>query len=186
MRHLFEIVMEQASPLHKALTLLLFSSGIRNAEARNIKLKDFQTNEGLRVLRYIGKGQKVNEITIHPATAHHIDEYISWMEKKGRKIGPDDFLFQPTKNSHSGKLQKKLSHTALGYVIKKWARKVNPNKRITPHSARSTFITSLLENGEDLYTVAQCVNHSDPRTTARYDRRARNFKRSPVLSLNFF
>ena len=47
--------------------------------------------------------------------------------------------------------------------MKKWARKVNPSKRITPHSVRATFISSLLESGEDIYTVAQTVNHSDVR-----------------------
>lgn len=186
MKHLFEIVLEGASPLHKSVLLLMFTTGMRNAEVRNIRLKDFQTNEGIRVLRYVGKGQKVNQIPVHPATGHYIDTYLAWMEKRGRKVGPEYFLFQPTKNSHSGKLQKKLSHTALGYIVKKWARKVNPSKRITPHSARATFISSLLEGGEDIYTVAQTVNHSDVRTTQRYDKRSRNFKRSPVFSLNFF
>lgn len=186
MKHLFEIVMEQASPLHKSVLLLMFTTGMRNAEVRNIKLMDFKTQEGIRVLRYVGKGQKVNQVPIHPATGHYIDEYLTWMEKRGRKVQPEDYLFQPTKNSHSGKLQKKLSHTALGYIVKKWARKVNPSKRITPHSARATFISSLLESGEDIYTVAQAVSHSDVRTTQRYDKRSRNFKRSPVFSLNFF
>lgn len=186
MRLLFEIVMEQASPLHKGVLLMLFTTGMRNAELRNIKLKDFQTHEGIRILRYIGKGQKVNQIPIHPATGHYVDEYLRWMEKIGRKVEPEDYLFQPTKNSHSGKLQKKLSHTALGYIVKKWCKKVNPSKRMTPHSGRATFVSSLLENGEDIYTVAKAVNHADVRTTQRYDKRLRNFKRSPVFSLNFF
>ncbi len=186
MKHLFEIVMEQASPLHKACILTMFTTGCRNAEIRNIKLKDFQTHEGIRVLRYIGKGQKMSQIPVHPATAHYLDQYLAWMESRGRKVEPEDYVFQPTKNSHSGKLQKKLSHTALGYIVKKWARKVNNKKRITPHSSRATFISSLLENGTDIYTVAQTVSHSDVRTTQRYDKRARKFNRSPVFNLNFF
>ncbi len=160
MRHLFELIDEKASFLHKSALYTMFTTGLRNAELRNIKLGDFQTHEGIRILRYIGKGQKPNEVPIHPVTAHHIDQYLAWMEKIGRKVMPDDYLFQPTKNSHGGKLQKKLSHTALGYIVKKWARKVNPSKRITPHSSRATFVTSLLANGEDIYTVARCVNHS--------------------------
>lgn len=186
MKHLFELVMEQASPLHKSVLLFMFTTGMRNAEVRNLKLSDFKTHEGIRVVRYIGKGQKVNQVPIHPATAHYVDQYLTWMEERGRKVESEDYLFQPTKNSHSGKLQKKLSHTALGYIVKKWARKVNPSKRITPHSARATFISSLLEGGEDIYTVAQTVNHSDVRTTQRYDKRSRNFKRSPIFGLNFF
>ena len=101
MKHLFEIVMEQASPLHKSVLLLMFTTGMRNAEVRNIKLKDFQTNEGIRVLRYIGKGQKPNQIPVHPATGHYLDQYLTWMESRGRKVEPEDYVFQPTKNSHS-------------------------------------------------------------------------------------
>jgi len=186
MKHLFELVTEKGSKLHVSIIHLAFTSGMRNAELRNIKLRDFQVHEGVRVLRYIGKGQKVNQIAIHPTTAHHLDQYLAWMEEKGRKIGPDDFFFQPSKNSHGGKLQKKLSHTALGYIVKKWARKVNPSKRITPHSARATVISSLLDNGVDIYTVSQMVQHGDVRVTQRYMKRTRKFNQSPVFGLNFF
>lgn len=104
----------------------------------------------------------------------------------GRPIKDDDHFFQPTKNSHSGKLAKKLSHTALGYIVKKWARKVNKEKRITPHSARTTFISSLIENGEDIYYVSQLVNPADVRTSQRYNKRKRTHRQNPIFNLNFF
>ncbi len=58
----------------------------------------------------------------------------------------------------------RLSHAALGYIIGKWAKKVNKEKRITPHSARATFISSLIENVQDIYYISQLVNHADVRT----------------------
>lgn len=186
MKNLFDLVIEEAPPLHKAVILLLFTTGMRQAELRNIKHTDFKDREGIRFLRYMGKGQKVNEIPIHPTTAHYVEEYVRWMEQIGRKIGEQDFLFQPTKNSYDGEFKKKLSHTAVGYIVKKWARQINPNKRITPHSARATFISSLIENGEDIYYVSQLVNHADVRTTQRYNKRKRSFRKNPVFNLNFF
>ncbi len=134
----------------------------------------------------IGKGQKKNEIPLHPTTVHYVDEYIMWMEKNGRKISPEDFLFQPTKNSFNGNVVKKLSHTAVAYIVEKYAKVINPNKRITPHSARATFISSLIDNGEDIYYVSQLVNHSDVRTTQGYDKRKKNFRKNPIFNLNFF
>jgi len=186
MKTFFDIVIEKAPPLHKAVILLLFTTGMRQAELRNLKLSNFETREGIRFLYYMGKGQKMNQIPIHPTTAYYVDEYIAWMEKIGRKIGEGDFLFQPTKNSHSGKTKKKLSHTALGYIVGKWAKLVNKEKRITPHSARATFISSLIENGEDIYYISQLVNHSDVRTTQRYNKRKRTHRKNPIFNLNFF
>lgn len=160
MKHLVELVLEKGSPLHKAIILTMFTTGMRNAEVRNIKLVDIQVHEGIKVLRYVGKGQKLNQVPLHPATAHYVDEYIAAMARKGRAIGGEDYLFQPAKNS-TGPLKKKLSHTALSYIVKKWAKRVNPSKRITPHSARATFISSLLDSGEDIYSVAMSVGHAD-------------------------
>ena len=185
MKELFRIVTRKAPPLHRAVIMLIFTTGMRNHEVRNIKLGDFEHREGVKVLRYVGKGQKVNQVPIHPVTAFHLGQYLDWMEKKGRPISSEDYLFQASKISekNNGRM---LSHTALGYIVKKWAKKVNMNKRITPHSGRATFISCLLENGEDIYTVAQAVNHSDVRTTARYDKRKQNFNKSPVFGLKFF
>ncbi len=186
MRQLFALIMRKANPMHKAVMMLLFTTGMRNAEVRGIKLKDFQNLEGMKILTYIGKGQKLNQVPIHPATSFALGQYLEWMSKLGRPIGAEEFFFQASKVSAAERANRKLSHTALGYIVKKWARKINNSKRITPHSARATFISCLLENGEDIYTVAKAVNHADTRTTARYDKRKQNFNKSPVFGLNFF
>ena len=186
MRQFFELVMRRANPLHKSILLLLFTTGMRNNEARSIKLNDFELRDGVKVLRYVGKGQKINVVPIHPATSHALGHYVEWMKKQGRQITSDDYFFQASKITSKETEKNKLSHTALGYIVKKWAQKINMSKRITPHSARASFISCLLESGEDIYTVAKCVNHADVRTTARYDKRKQNFHKSPVFNLNFF
>ena len=186
MNTFFDLVIQEAEPLHKAIILLLFTTGMRQAELRNLKLSNFKTQEGIRFLSYMGKGQKINQIPIHPTAAHYVDEYVVWMGIIGRKIEENDFLFQPTKNSHDGMIKKKLSHTALGYIVGKWARQVSKDKRITPHSARATFISSLIENGEDIYYISQLVNHADVRTTQRYNKRKRSHRKNPIFNLNFF
>lgn len=154
---------------------------MRQTELRNLKLSNFKAQEGIRFLSYICKGQKINQIPIL-----YVDEYVAWMGVIGRKIEDNDFLFQLTKNSHSGKTKKTLSHTALGYIVGKWAKRINKEKRITPHSAKATFISSLIENGEDIYYISQLVNHADVRTTQRYNKRKRSHRKNPIFNLNFF
>ncbi len=186
MKNLFELVIAEAPPLHRAIILLLFTTGMRQAELRNIKRKDFKTREGINFLHYVGKGQKANEVPLHPTTVYYLNEYLKRTEEQGRKIEENDYLFQPTKNSYNGDIKKKLSHTAVGYIVSKWSKRINKNKRITPHSARATFISSLIDNGEDIYYISQLVNHADVRTTQRYDKRKRNFRNNPIFGLNFF
>jgi site-specific recombinase XerD len=186
MKNFFDLVISEASPLHKAVILVLFTTGMRQAELRGLKLKDMLVLEGIKLLTYMGKGSKINQIPLHPTAAHYLDEYLSWMKTKGREVELDDFIFQPTKNSFNGVFKKRLSHTAVGYIVKKWAIKITKEKRITPHSARATFISSLIDNGEDIYYVSQLVNHADVRTTQKYNKRSRNFRRNPIFNLNFF
>ena len=186
MKALFDLVIETAPALHKAVILFLFTTGIRQTELRNIKLEDIKIDEGIRYLFYIGKGQKKNQIPLHPTTVFYVDDYLRHMEKNKRKVYPENYLFQPTINTFNGDIKKRLSHTAVAYIVKKYARVVNKNKRITPHSARATFISSLIGNGEDIYFVSQLVNHSDVRTTQGYDKRKRSFRKNPIFNLNFF
>lgn len=186
MKKLFKLIIRRANPLHRACLLLMFTTGMRNSEIRNVRLKDFEIQGGVKVLKYIGKGKKLNDMPIHPATAYHLGVYTDWMAEKGRPIKADDYLFQPSKLKSGRHSSKQLSHTALGYIVKKWSKKINMSKRITPHSARSSYISCLLSNGVDVYDVAKAVAHSSVNTTCRYDRRKRNFRQSPVFKLDLF
>ncbi len=41
-------------------------------------------------------------------------------------------------------------------------------KRVTPHTTRHTYATSLLDRGVDLRTVQELLGHSHIRTTEKY------------------
>ncbi len=58
MKTFFDLVIQEAEPLHKAIILLLFTTGMRQAELRNLKLSNFKMQEGIRFLVYIGEGAK--------------------------------------------------------------------------------------------------------------------------------
>ncbi len=81
MKDFFRLVIRKAPPLHRGALLLLFTTGMRNHELRNIKLSDFENREGVKVLRYIGKGQKLNQVPIHPVTGYHLGQYLDFMPK---------------------------------------------------------------------------------------------------------
>ena len=54
---------------------------------------------------------------------------------------------------------------AVENMVKKYARQVTPNKKITPHKLRSTYGTALYKETGDIYLVADILGHKDVNTT---------------------
>ncbi|MCL4314598.1 MAG: tyrosine-type recombinase/integrase, partial [Candidatus Thermoplasmatota archaeon] len=59
-------------PREKAMFYLLFGTGVRLAEACDLKIQDIRPE----TVRVTGKGQKVREIYLPPETRRAIDDYL--------------------------------------------------------------------------------------------------------------
>ena len=57
---------------------------------------------------------------------------------------------------------------AVENMVKKYAREVTPNKKITPHKLRSTYGTALYKETGDIYLVADVLGHKDVNTTRKH------------------
>jgi site-specific recombinase XerD len=177
---------KKSGPLHKAILVFLFSTGMRKGELINLKFENYMEHKGLKIIQFIGKRGKVNRIPLHPAAIFQLEHYISHMNNCGREIKNGDWLFQPMTNNHGSIKNKKLQGTSVDYIIKYHCKKIGVAANISPHSARATVIGSLLDSGCDLYKVSQLVNHSNVKTTQGYDKRKKNLVDSPVFKLKYF
>lgn len=177
---------KKSGPLHKAILVLLFSTGMRKGELINLKLTDYQEHQGLKIIQFTGKRGKVSRVPLHPAAIFHLENYIRYMEAKGCQLNKTDYLFQGLGNNTKSQFNKKLQATSIDYIIKYHCKKVGITTKISPHSARATVIGSLLESGCDLYKVSQLVNHSNVKTTQSYDKRKKSLIDSPVFKLKYF
>ncbi|MCY4523417.1 MAG: tyrosine-type recombinase/integrase [Halobacteriovoraceae bacterium] len=185
---LFSAVSEnrRSGPLHRALLITFFTTGLRKSEIIYLKRKNFRQMNGSYFISYCGKGGKRGLKLLHPLCVEAIISYMEWMEQQGRKHKPSDWLFRPTRNPlYPGNLDKPLNPKTINEIFNHYGKKIGLSHSISPHCARATFISTLLENGVDIYKVAQEVNHSSVKTTQEYDKRRRKIKDSPINKLNY-
>lgn len=172
--------------MHKAILVLLFSTGMRKSELINLKLENYQEHQGLKIFQYTGKRGKVSKIPLHPSAIFHLEKYLNYLSNTGKNLRSCSYLFQSSKLNFQQFSNKKLLPTSIDYIIKHYGKKAGIKTHITPHSARATVIGSLLEAGCDLYKVSQLVNHSNVKTTQCYDKRKKKLVDSPVFQLKYF
>lgn len=183
----FENMLQEASkssesgPLHYALVLTYFATGLRTSEILALKIKDLIKHDSGHALKYSGKGGKSGIKILHHRAYEAIEKYLSWMKSKKRSVHKEEWLFRPTKNPHDpNNLDRPLNPRTINLIFDKYAKKAGINKKVSAHSARATFITSLLDSGADIYSVCTEVNHSSVQTTQEYDKRLRKNDRSFV------
>lgn len=171
--------------LHRALIIMFFTTGLRKSEILNMKYKDYREINEFRVVEFVGKGAKIGQKVLHPTNIETLETYLEHMRSLGREHTPEDWLFQPGHNpSDPTNLNKPLNPKTINEIISYYAKKIGLNFKISPHSARATFIGELLELGVDIYTVAREVNHSSVKTTQEYDKRRKKLSDSPVFKLD--
>lgn len=177
---------KHSGKLHKAIIMMFFTTGLRKSEILNLHRRNYRIINGHKMIEFRGKGGKLGQKLLHPESIEALENYLLWMKEQGREHIPQDWLFQPTRNPTDPKnINKPLNPKTINEILDSYARKTGLPFKISPHSARATFIGELLEAGVDIYSVAQEVNHSSVKTTEEYDKRKRKLTDSPVYKLNF-
>jgi len=187
-KNLLELVHGLSGPglLHKAVIYTLFTSGIRKAELINLKIKNISTKDGHTIMQIRAKGGKELTKVLHPTCVEVINEYQTYLKSTGVQLHPEDWVFRPSKNPlEPGHVIKPLNPKSVDYIVKTWCKKAGIFERISPHSARASYIGSALENGVDLYKVSKDVGHSSVKTTEEYNKRRQKLSESPVFGLGF-
>jgi integrase len=86
-------------------------------------------------------------------------------------------LFVPI--DKAGRLTVRAMTPAAVYGVMR-KRGARAGVEFTPHDARRSFTSGLLEGGADIATVAKLLGHASVTTTARYDHRGERAKRQAV------
>jgi integrase/recombinase XerC/integrase/recombinase XerD len=141
--------LDGAGPLglrNRALVELVYSAGLRSAEAVGLDLADVDFEQ--EQVRVRGKGGKERVVPLGEEAALVVARYL----REGRPElarGANDALFLSTRG-------RRLDTSTL--------RRLLPH----PHRLRHSFATHLLEGGADLRTIQELLGHSSLSTTQIY------------------
>lgn len=155
-----------------ALLALLFAGGLRRSEATSLALGDLDGDEAAIVVR--GKGGATRRVYLPEPAGDDLDRWVA-LRRTGADGGdPHAPLLCPVR--HATVLGGGFSGEAVRRRLSARAREAGV-AACSPHDARRTYITNLLDGGADLAIVADLAGHAQLATTARYDRRAEATKR---------
>lgn len=172
-RNLLQAAAKRSSA-HLALITLLVYNGLRIDEALGADVAGYTYSSGHRVLRITRKGNKAATVTLAPATAAALDDYLDSREE-GR-TGP---LFT-SQRTPGTRLPYRTAYDWVGEIAR--AAKLPAAALVTPHTMRHTFITESLAAGAPLQDVQDAAGHKDPATTRRYDRNRLSHDHHPTFA----
>jgi integrase/recombinase XerC len=142
----------------KMILMLLYQTGMRRSELLN--LKESQVDDGQRVLRILGKGNKERLIPVSPELLKEIAAYRQ--QKRIQLEQPD-----PTYVLVNAKGKKLDSKTVYNTVVK-YLGEVSSLAVRSPHVLRHTFATHLANAGADLNAIKELLGHSSLAATQIY------------------
>lgn len=143
-----------------AILTLLLGTGIRVSECVGLDIGDVDfKNNGITVTR---KGGNQMVVYFGDEVEKALRNYLETTRKAIEPLeGYENALFLSTQ-------KRRMGVQAVENMVKKYARQVTPNKKITPHKLRSTYGTALYKESGDIYLVADVLGHKDVNTTKKH------------------
>jgi integrase/recombinase XerC len=142
----------------RLLLALLYNTGIRLSEL--IGLKEGQVDEGNRVIKVLGKGNKERVIPVSPALLAMVRDY---REKKRVLLADADKVVLLV-----GKKGRRLYPKYVYRVVRAYLAQVTTIEKKSPHVLRHTFATHLMNEGAELNSVKELLGHASLAATQVY------------------
>lgn len=157
---------------NRAIIETLYSCGLRVSELINLSYQNLYLDIGF--IKVIGKASKERLVPIGSAAIKYIKIYSDQYRKNIKiKSGNEGFLFLNRRGS-------KISRNMIFIIIQKISKKINLEKKISPHTFRHSFATHMIEGGADLRAVQEMLGHESITTTEIYTHLNKEYLREVV------
>jgi integrase/recombinase XerD len=170
----------------RALLAILAFTGIRVGELCRLRVGDFKTSSGHRLLEVQGKGGKERRVPLHPEAVERLEHWLHIAELGEQLSGP---LFRPAKAARGTESKtfhsRPITRRAVQYLVERYVKRLRLDPAITVHSLRVTALTTARERGSDIIDLQDFAGHADPRTTLTYIRNRDRLSRSPAYVIKY-
>jgi integrase/recombinase XerD len=157
---------------NKVILETLFSCGLRVSELVGLKISDLHPHSG--ILKVTGKGNKERLVPLPGSLSRMIENYLQHTRSEvPLKYGEEDIVFL----NRNGR---RLTRVMVFIVVKNLAITAGIRKKISPHTFRHSFATSLVEGGADLRAVQEMLGHESITTTEIYTHLDRDYLRQVI------
>lgn len=150
--------------LRMAIVRTLFNSGMRTSALCNLKLSSIERTSSGVLLNVHDKGGKVSKIPLGEKTATAIYAYLARRIELCGPLMQEDYLFV----SFSRNAKEKMNRRSIHYIFSE-IFEILEHQKISPHSARATFISQVIAK-EGLLMAQYRANHSNAQSTVKYSR----------------
>jgi site-specific recombinase XerD len=141
----------------EAILYTLYGTGLRVSELVSIKIKDikFDSNQ----FWVIGKWSKMRSVFFTKIAREKFETYIT--------LRQDDcpHLFINLSNYRSNS---QITRNSIEDIVKYYAKLAGIDKKVTPHTLRHSFATSLIKKWADIRSVQTLLWHASITTTQIY------------------
>ena len=152
------VIAGASSLAHRTMLMLLYSTGMRNAELRHLQVRDIDSRRMLIHIQH-GKGDRNRYVPLSPTLLDTLRAYYRWMR-------PGTWLFPGT--VAGWRADKPITPRVLWDACQRAGQRAGLARAIHPHLLRHAFATHLLEAGADLRTIQLLLGHADLKDTAVY------------------
>jgi len=141
----------------RALVELIYSSGLRLAEAVSLDINDIDWGDAM--LTVTGKGRKTRTL---PIGSHAITALKDWLEARKLYTQNDERALFTTQRGQ------RISHRAVQMRLQQLSIKQGMDNPVHPHMLRHSFASHMLESSGDLRLVQELLGHANISTTQVY------------------
>lgn len=141
----------------EAILLVLYGTGLRVTELISLKRTDIKMDSNQ--FWVVGKGSKLRAVFFTKRAREKLEEYLK------ARTDESPFLFINLSNFKSGK---GLTRNSVEELVRQYARYAGIEKKVTPHTLRHSFATSLIKKGADIRSVQTLLGHASIITTQIY------------------